>query len=254
MPHITPVVKWLLMINGGVFLLTAMQSPLSNLIFKWFSVFPISTSVIFFQPWRYITYQFLHSGLGHIFFNMLILFFFGPMFERQWGSKRFIRFYLICGAAGGILYALLVLFGALDPGWLVGASGAIYGLLAAAAVLYPSMKVYVFGIFPIPMAVMALLMVAFSVFGFLGGQNAGGEAAHLAGLATGALMIVYQPWMSKRRLKKSDGAWQRKMQMQQNFQSEIDRILDKVHTQGIKSLTRKEKSILKRATEIEQGE
>jgi membrane associated rhomboid family serine protease len=254
MPHITPVVKWLLIINGGVFLLTAMQSPLSDAINTWFSVLTVSKSTIFLQPWRYITYQFLHDGFSHIFFNMLILFFFGPMFEMQWGSKRFIRFYLICGAAGGILYALLVATGALGPGWLVGASGAIYGLLAAAAVMYPRMKVYVFGIFPMPMAVMALLLVAWSVFRFIGGENAGGEAAHLAGLAAGALMIVYQPWMSKRRLKKSDGAWQRKMQMQQNFQSEIDRILDKVHTQGIKSLTRKEKSILKRATEIEQGQ
>jgi membrane associated rhomboid family serine protease len=254
MPHITPVVKWLLIINVAVFLIGAIIPKLNDLIEYWFSVLTVSKITIFLQPWRYITYQFLHHGLWHIFFNMLILFFFGPMFERQWGSKRFIRFYLICGAAGGILYSSLVLLNVLGPGLLVGASGAIYGLLAATAVLYPSMRVYIFGVFPMPMAVVALLMVAFSVSRFLGGVNAGGEAAHLAGLAAGALMIVYQPWMSKRRLKKSDGAWQRKMQMQQDFQSEIDRILDKVHTQGVKSLTRKEKSILKRATEIEQGE
>jgi membrane associated rhomboid family serine protease len=207
---------------------------------------------IFLNPWRYITYQFLHANFRHVFFNMLMLFFFGPMFEAQWGSKRFIRFYLICGAAGGILYALLVLMHVLGPGTLVGASGAVYGLLAAAAVLYPSMKVYVFGVFPIPMAVMALLLVAYSVFRFMGGDNAGGEAAHLAGLAVGALMVIYQPLMGKRRVKKSEGAWKKKTQLKQDFHKEIDRILDKVHKQGIKSLTRKERSILKRATELEQ--
>ena len=187
---------------------------------------------------------------------MLILFFFGPMFEKQWGSRRFIRFYLIAGAAGGILYAILVLASILkQPIPLVGASGAIYGLLAAAAIMYPSMRVYVFGIFPMPMAVVALMLVALNVFGFIGGSsNAGGQAAHLAGLAAGALMVIYQPWLSSRRTKKTEGAWQRKMQMQNDFQSEIDRILDKVHKEGIRSLTRKEKSILKRATELEQGD
>jgi membrane associated rhomboid family serine protease len=251
------VIKWLMIINAGVFIIGAVSSQLNGLITYWFSVLPGSLSMIFLQPWRYISYQFLHDGVWHIFFNMFVLFMFGPMFERQWGSKRFIRFYLICGATGGMLYSILIMTNILNYPFaipLVGASGAIYGLLAAAAVLYPRMRVYVMGILPIPMAVMALLLVAWSVLSYLGGVNAGGEAAHLAGLAAGALMIIYQPWLSKRRLKKSEGAWQRKMQMQQNFQSEIDRILDKVHTQGIKSLTRKEKSILKRATEIEQGE
>lgn len=260
MPHITPVVKWLLIINGGVFLLTAVESPLSQLILRWFSVFPVNAISIFYQPWQYVTYQFLHANFSHIFFNMVVLFFFGPMLESQWGSRRFIRFYLIAGAAGGILYAVLVASSVLsypadigmDRG-LVGASGAIYGLLAAAAVLYPSMRVYVFGIFPMPMAVVALMLVALNVLGILGGStNASGQAAHLAGLAAGALMVIYGPWMSKLRMKKTKGAWQKKMEMQKDFHSEIDRILDKVHKQGIKSLTRKEKSILKRATELEQ--
>ena len=116
------------------------------------------------------------------------------------------------------------------------------------------MRVFARLVLPIPMAVLVLLLVAISVLSFLNDENPGGQAAHLAGLAAGALIVKYQPWLSKRRMKKSEGAWQRKMQMQQDFQAEIDRILDKVNTQGIKSLTRKEKSILKRATEIEQGQ
>ena len=186
LPPITPVVKWLLIINAGVFLIGAFMPRLHGPIEYWFSVLTVSKITIFLQPWRYITYQFLHDGFDHIFVNMLVLFFFGPMFEMQWGSKRFIRFYLICGASGGIVYALLVLFGALNPGLLVGASGAIYGLLAATTVKYPKIRVFVMGIIPMPMAVVAVLLVAWSVFGFLRGENAGGEAAHLAGLAVGA--------------------------------------------------------------------
>jgi membrane associated rhomboid family serine protease len=252
MPKITPVVKWLLIINGAVFLLTAIPSPLSRLIFNWFAVYTTTNSAIFLQPWRYITYQFLHDGFSHILFNMFVLFMFGTMLEKQWGTHRFIKLYLICGAAGGILYALLVLVNALPPGSLVGASGAILGIIGAVAVLYPSMRVYFFGIFPIPMPVLALIIAAGSVIGFLRAENPGGEAAHLSGLAVGALMVIYQPLMGKRRVKKSEGLWQKKQQLKQDFHKEIDRILDKVHTQGIKSLTRKERSILKRATELEQ--
>jgi len=198
LPPITPVVKWLMIINAGVFLFTAVPSALSETIYIWFSVLTVSKITIFLQPWRYITYQFLHDGFDHIFINMLVLYFFGPIFEMQWGSKRFIRFYIICGAIGGMLYSLLVLFGALDPGWLVGASGAVYGLLAAAAVKYPKIKVFVMGIIPMPMAVVAFLLVAWSVFRFLRGENAGGEAAHLAGLAAGALMVMFIPCPSKK--------------------------------------------------------
>jgi len=260
MPPVTPVVKWLLIINIVIYVVSVIMVPVGKFLFDWFSV----SAGSLWQPlqlWRVISYQFLHDTdrFFHIFFNMLVLFFFGPMLEQLWGSKRFIKFYLFCGALGGFVYPILVLTGVIparnfvgDPIVLVGASGAIYGMLAAGAILFPKMRVYVFGIFPIPMGILAVMMVFFSLFGFLQGENAGGEAAHLAGMAGGAIYLLYKPWMNKVMHKKQKGAWEKKVADQCDFQKEVDRILEKVHSSGIASLTRKEKQILKKATEQQQ--
>src|SRR4030042_2921977 len=154
-PQVTPVVKGLLIINIAVFLVSFLIPPVGYFFFEWFSVYPANLGMSL-QFWRPITYQFLHAGLWHIFWNMFILLFFGPMLERLWGSRKFLVFYLVCGAAGGLLYPLLVLVGWLDIGRLVGASGSILGMLAAGAMLFPNLRVYVWGIIPLRLAVLAI--------------------------------------------------------------------------------------------------
>jgi membrane associated rhomboid family serine protease len=256
MPAISPVVKWLLIANIAIFLVYSFTQ-LQGFVFKYFAVYPETYANIFLQPWRIISYQFLHDGFGHIFFNMIVLFFFGPMLERLWGSKKFLIFYLVCGAMGGILYPLYTIAQGQEAmamaGPMVGASGAIYGMMAAVAILYPKLRVYVMGIFPLPMAALAVIMIVVSLLTINAGENVGGELAHLAGMACGAGYVIYAPMRLKMRVKSNKGAWERKMTHERNFTSEVDRILDKVHNTGIKSLTRKEKKILKEATEREQG-
>ena len=136
-PKITPVVKKLLIINIAVFFIGIIFFPSNilvpglhypiNFLEKWFSVFPYSFGAML-QLWRLITYQFLHGGIGHILFNMLGLFFLGPTLERHWGGKKFLMFYLGCGAAGGLFYLVLVAFNFLSVGPMIGASGAILGI------------------------------------------------------------------------------------------------------------------------------
>lgn len=252
MPSITPVVKWLLIINVAVYIPCYMIRPLDEFARVWFSVFPANFFMAI-QPWRIITYQFMHGGIFHIFFNMLVLFFFGPLIERLWGSKKFLIFYLTCGAMGGILFPILVLTHILGPASLVGASGAIYGMIAAGAVLFPKLRVYVLGIFPMSLRALAFVAAAISILKFFGGENAGGEAAHLAGMAAGLAYVMWRPWVETKRLEQKKGAWQRKRQAERNFQTEVDRILEKVHSSGINSLTKKEKAILKEATQREQN-
>jgi len=250
-PSVTPVVRWLLLVNIAIFCFSLI--PFVNYLFlKYLSVFPISTWNVF-QIWRPITYQFLHANLGHIFFNMLGLFFFGPMVERVWGSRRFVFFYLVCGAAGGILYTLLVIFRVLGAGSLIGASGAIYGVTIAAAILYPRQTV-IFIFVPMPMFALAILYVILSLSGFSRGQNAGGEAAHLAGMAVGALYVAGRPWLDRFRVKKAEGNWQKHLDEESRLRKEVDRILDKVHASGIQSLNWREKRTLKKATAREQQE
>jgi membrane associated rhomboid family serine protease len=210
------------------------------------------------QAWRYITYQFLHENIIHILFNMIGLFFLGPVLERYWGSKRFILFYLGCGMVGGMLYPLLIginliaphpVFGVLP---LIGASGSILGLLAACAILFPHFVVF-FLFFPIPIRVAAIILLVIATAAILGrGSNAGGEAAHLGGMAAGAIYVFSSSWRKKLRIKPRVGQWEKKMEQERKLQFEVDRILKKVHDHGIHSLTFKEKRILKQATKAEQ--
>jgi membrane associated rhomboid family serine protease len=252
MPAITPAVKMILIINIAVFLPCFLIDPVREVIFRWFSVFPADTFRSW-QIWRLITYQFLHDGIRHILFNMLILFFFGPMLERVWGSRKFVKFYLICGACGGVLFTLLVWAGWLKPNQLVGASGAIYGMLAAGAVLYPNMRVYVLGIFPMSMKVLVIILAVMSLLFTIRGDNQGGQAAHLAGLAAGAVYMLWPRWQQARSNRSQRPIkWESKINQQRVFQADVDRILDKVHDKGISSLTRKEKKMLREATKREQ--
>jgi len=253
-PRMTPMVKKLLIINVVVFLLSFLIIRLGEFIFYWFSVYP-ATPGMCLQLWRPITYQFLHGGFGHIFINMLVLFFFGPVLERLWGGRKFLTFYLVCGAVGGLCYPLLVLVGWLDAGQLVGASGSILGILAAAAILFPNMRVYVWGIFPVKITVLAIIFAAISIITLLRPdlyENASGQAAHLAGMAAGAFYVLAESWRNKLKLKIRAGAWEKKIAEQRNFQQEVDRILQKVHESGIQSLTSREKKMLKKATDAEQ--
>ena len=250
-PKITPVVKKLLIINIAVFFITIVIRPIGDFFFTWFSVYPASLGLSL-QLWRLITYQFLHGGIGHILFNMLGLFFLGPTLERHWGSRKFLMFYLGCGAAGGLFYLLLVALNFLSVGPMIGASGAILGMLAACAILFPHFIVFIL-FFPVPIRVAAIICILIATVVILSrGANAGGEAAHLAGMAAGAVYVFAQSWRIKTKLKIRSSRWEKKRAEEYNLQSELDRILKKVHDSGIHSLTPKEKKILKQATEAER--
>ncbi len=259
-----PVVKWLLIINFAVFMIGALvfpplkDHPLGmNFIESHFAVHPATTGMAL-QIWRLISYQFLHANVFHLVFNLMVLYFMGPFAERAWGSRAFLKFYLIAGAVGGFVYTLLVLLHILplEPNQpilpMVGASGAIYGVVAAIAVMYPRMKVLVWGIIPMTMVWLVILIVILSLLNIASGKNTGGEAAHLTGLAVGFLYVTFKPWLTRFRMERSRGAWTQKMQQQQRFQQEVDRILEKVHREGINSLSEREKNILREATQREQ--
>lgn len=260
-PRITPMVKNLLIINCVVFLAEAVFFPKNiplgpdriSLLGKWLSVFPYSVGSVF-QIWRLVTYQFLHANMWHLLFNMLWLYFLGPVLERHWGGKKFLLFYLGCGAAGGLCYLLLVGVGFLGGGCMVGASGAIMGVFAACAILFPQMSLYFFPLpvaIPIRMAAIAGLVI-YVLYVMARAANAGGHAAHLAGMAAGAAYVFSENWRAHLRVRFASGRFEKKMTSHRRLQFEVDRILQKVHDSGIHSLTRKERKILKKATEAER--
>jgi membrane associated rhomboid family serine protease len=251
LPRATPVVKWLLVINFASFFLSLI-GPVGDLLHGLFAVNP-ETWGMTFQPWRLIGYQFLHSrtDIWHIAGNMIGLYFLGPALERAWGGRKFLTFYLLCGAAGGIVYSLLARVGFLMAGPMVGASGAVLGVIAACAILFPHM-VLVFFVFPIPIRVMAVLLAVNSFLVVLmKGHNPGGEAAHFAGMAVGAAYVLLSPRWGKFSMKMRAGSWEKRLEEGRKLQVEVDRILAKVHRSGLHSLSGAEKRILKRATQEE---
>jgi membrane associated rhomboid family serine protease len=252
---LTPVVMWLLIINVVVFLIDTLFSsgqkneltPLKSL----FALIP-ATPMLTLQIWRLITYQFLHWDMSHIFWNMLGLFFLGPSLERQWGGKKFLTFYLSCGVAGGLFYILLVMTGFLSAGPMLGASGAILGVLTACAILFPHFVVFIV-IFPVPIRVAAVILMGIAFFTVLSkGANAGGEACHFAGIAVGAIYVLSDSWRTALKLRFKASRWEKYIESERRLRLEVDRILKKVHDNGIQSLTASEKRILKKATHLEQ--
>jgi len=250
LPPLTPAVKWILIVNCAVFVLSLVPQ-IGTFLFHWFSVFP-GTPLMAVQVWRFVSYQFIHADFFHIFFNMLMLYFFGSLLERLWGTRGFVKFYLLSGAIGGVVYTLLALAGVLHPLPMVGASGAVYGILAAIAVLYPRLVVYIFGFIPMTMRNLIILTVIVSFLQFVSGPNAGGQAAHLAGIAFGLAYVFAKPSLINFRLKSRQGRWQKKIEQKRNFQREVDRILEKINLSGIGSLSRKEKETLRQATRSQQ--
>ena len=153
------------------------------------------------------------------------------------------------------MYPLLALAGWLRVAPLIGASGAILGMLAAGAILFPNMRVLVMFIFPVRLRIVAVILALVSILTLLRPEqveNAGGEAAHLGGMVAGAIYVFSQGWRERFKLKIQSGRWEKKIVTERSLQAELDRILQKVHDSGIQSLTPKEKKLLKQATEAER--
>jgi membrane associated rhomboid family serine protease len=194
----TPAVKAIVYTTAAVFLVTYVSSAFfgSNALFHLFGLTP---KLVFtqFYVWQFATYLFLHDveGFTHILFNMLALWMFGVDLERRWGSRGFVKYYAITGVGAGVVTALVsqLPFAATQgiySATTVGASGAIYGLLMAWALLFPDRQILFMFIFPLPARVAALLMGAMAFMGAAGGMNSSvAEATHLAGFVIGWLYL-----------------------------------------------------------------
>jgi len=166
-------------------------------------VFPILIDVLGLHPvlvlrylwiWQLGSYMFLHGGLFHILFNMLALWMFGTELERIWGTRYFLKFYLVTGIGAG---ALTVLFSLLPFGFaqqvhysnVIGASGAIYGLLLAYAIYFPDRPIYMYFVFPIPAKIFVAIMGAIAFLSSLGDSGGVANATHLGGLIVAYLFL-----------------------------------------------------------------
>jgi membrane associated rhomboid family serine protease len=173
--------------------------------------------VFHFAIWQLVTYLFIHGGLMHLLFNMLSLWMFGSTLEQTWGTRRFLKYYFICGIGAGIcdvaVNAALGHWGTRT----IGASGAIYGLLLAFGVLYPNQTVLMNFLFPIKAKYLVMIYGAIALFSALGENSGVSSIAHLGGMLFGYLYLktprraavqmpdlqgAYRRWQMQRAKKK----------------------------------------------------
>ncbi len=195
---ITRTVKALITINIGVFVLQFLTSRLlgSNFIDVTFGLVPNSVTE-HLTLWQFVTYMFLHGGFFHIFFNMLTLFMFGNELERYWGTPRFLNYYFVTGIGAGICSWIVAPH---SGAVVIGASGAIYGLLLAYGLTYPNRIVYVNFLLPIKVKWLVLIMGAMAFLSSLGGAESGvANIAHLGGMVIGYLFLKGKDWYDRYR-------------------------------------------------------
>ena len=183
-----PGIKGLLIANTVMFLLESFGGRSLGAVFPYLALVPAAVVKSFFI-WQLATYMFLHANVWHILFNMLALWMFGCDLERGWGTRRFLRFYFLCGVGAGV-FVVLINYLVSDPTTAtIGASGAIYGVLAASATLWPDRIILFNFLFPMKMKYYALLIGALAFYSSFNLNSGVSNVAHLTGLLFGYLYV-----------------------------------------------------------------
>jgi membrane associated rhomboid family serine protease len=189
--RLTPLVRNLIIINVVVFLA---QSLLGSLyLTEYISLWPIGSP--YFKPYQFFTYMFAHGGVMHILFNMIALAQFAPILESYWGDKKLLAFYIATGIGAGVIYAAINYFffpGNVGP--MLGASGAIYGILMAFGMVFPNLDIQ-FLFVPIPIKAKYLVFVIGGITYLLDRSGGVAHAAHFGGAFVAFLIITF--WRSQ---------------------------------------------------------
>ncbi len=249
----TPWVTRLLLVNVVVFLLTA---PYMETVFRQFGWIP---SLGLFRPWTIITYQFLHANFLHLLFNMIGLFFFGPRLEDRMGGAHFMGLYLVSGVVGGLLSFIT------PNALIVGASGAVFGVLLGFARYWPEERIFIWGVLPIKARVLVIGLALISVWAGISGGGNVAHFAHLGGFVGG--------WGYLKLLERNSAAERFKRKVEQAQvpsrpsgreldrwktvdaeslhplnREEYNRILEKAQANGVPSLSLQERAFMERVS------
>ena len=243
----TPWVLRLVIANVVVFFLQTTSGAVNEL-------FAFEPRLLLVRPWSVLTYMFLHGSITHILFNMLSLYFFGSRLEERLGAARFLRLYFISGLAGALLSAIFA-FNA--P--IIGASGAVFGVMYGYAHFWPRDKIYIWGVLPIEARWLVILTTALALFsGFTGAQSGIAHFAHLGGFLGGFLYLK----LAERKMEAPKREWKKRVEapvvpidkarltridmsrVHEVNREELDRILDKISATGLQSLSPSEKTFL----------
>ena len=210
------------------------------------------------RVWQFVTYLFLHGDFFHILFNMYALWMFGSELEAEWGFKPFLRYYFVSGIGAGLFHTLITPHSLVPT---IGASGAVSGVMAAYALMYPERELQLLLFFVIPVRMKAkVLAIGLAVisllFGAMGSPDGIAHFTHLGGMAIGAayFMVVvrrFSPfvWFAERRRKRKFKLASRVRADDDEMTESVNGVLDRANRIGFDRLTPKEKKILQKASD-----
>lgn len=209
---ITPVIKILLTVNLVFFAIECIAGYLFTSVggTDWFTAFnalyPIGDANFHF--YQYLTYMFIHGGFWHLFFNMWQLMIFGPAIEQIYGSKRTAIYYILCGFGSAFANQILGYFDIIPVSVVIGASGAIYGIMAAAAFNFPNAQMFIIPIpFPIKLKYLVAVFCAYDLFSGIQGTDGVAHFAHLGGLVMGLAIMFLWKYQDKHKPYSTNNYW-----------------------------------------------
>ena len=248
----TDAIRTLVLVNVVVYILQSLSGK-EDVFFRLFGLVP-SSFLSELMVWQPLTYMFFHApfyssvGISHILLNMLGLWVFGRELEQAWGKNNFLKYYFVTGIGSGLV---TFLFQINSDSPVIGASGAVYGVLLAYGLSYPNRMLYIWGIIPVKSLWLVIIMGAIAFFGLLGNADGISHVTHISGMVIGYFMLNkkwrWRELLFKIRKKTIEFQVQRheeKVAKKIMLKKDIDLILDKIQKKGFSSLTPKEKNKL----------
>ena len=252
----TDAIKILVSVNFGIYILQSVSGK-EDVFFRLFGLVP-STFISDLMLWQPFTYLFFHApfyssvGISHILLNMLGLWVFGRELEEAWGKAKFLRYYFITGIGSGLITYFFQI-GSDNP--VIGASGAVYGILLAYGISYPNRMLYIWGLIPVRSMWLVIIMGSIAFFGLLGNADGISHVTHISGMFIGYVLLK-KKWrwrdiwfaIRKKTVEFQVQRYEEKSIKKKMLQKEIDVILEKIQKVGFIGLSDKEKSKLYEAS------
>ena len=237
----TDAIKVLIIINIGVYLLQIITISQIDMV----RIFGLSAETVWPLIWQPVTYMFMHGGVWHVAINMFVLWMFGAELETIWGKNEFLKYYFVTGIGSGLVWLLFNLNG--SSSILIGASGAVYGILMAYGLMFPNRTVFIYFLFPIKVKWFVLFIGAIAFFSSMGTGSNISHLTHLSGMLIGYLYLRFSDhWRNitfnfrKKIVEMKSMQKGRFNQKKVKLQEEVDMLLDKANTCGWESLSEEE--------------
>ena len=252
----TDAIKILVSVNFCIYILQSVSGK-EDVFFRLFGLVP-STFISDLMLWQPFTYLFFHApfyssvGISHILLNMLGLWVFGRELEEAWGKTKFLRYYFTTGIGSGLI---TYFFQISSDNPVIGASGAVYGILLAYGISYPNRMLYIWGLIPVRSMWLVIIMGSIAFFGLLGNADGISHVTHISGMLIGYVLLK-KKWrwrdiwfaIRKKTIEFQVQRYEEKSIKNKMLQKDIDVILEKIQKVGFIGLSDREQSKLYEAS------